>query len=79
MSTDDQILTELQEIRKLLTLAPPPEPVEGFLNEFKHFLSQYKVLGLAVAFILGLYLGVLVASIVANLVMPIFKYIPGME
>jgi hypothetical protein len=32
--------------------APPsPPPPKGLLNEFKAFLSQYKVMGMAVAFI----------------------------
>ncbi len=39
--------------------------------EFKAFLTNYKVLGLAVAFILGLYLGALVQSLVKDLILPI--------
>ncbi len=39
--------------------------------EFKGFFSQYKVLGLAVAFILGLYLGNLVKALVSDLILPI--------
>ena len=73
--SDQQIVEELQEIRKLLTPAPPPpapEKPKGLINEFKTFISEYKVMGLAVAFILGLYLGALVKSLVDNLVMPAF-------
>lgn len=71
MSSDAEILTELQKIRELLTPKPaPPEP-KGLSAEFKTFLSQYKVLGLAVAFILGLYLGALVSALVKDLVLPI--------
>ena len=40
-------------------------------NEFKDFLSKYKILGLAVAFVLGLYLGTLVQSLVTGFVMPL--------
>src|SRR5947199_154355 len=56
---DEQILAELREIKRLLTPAPPAPPAapKGLIEEFKVFLSQYKVLGLAVAFILGVYLG----------------------
>ncbi len=73
-SSDDDILAELREIRKLLTPAPAPTPKKGFMNEFKTFLENYKVLGLAVAFILGIYLGALVKSLVTDLVMPIVSY-----
>ena len=73
MATDDDILKELQEIHKLLTPAPappaPPAP-KGIFNEFKAFLSTYKVLGLAVAFIIGLYLGMLVQALVKDLILP---------
>ncbi|UCH05617.1 MAG: MscL family protein [Candidatus Thorarchaeota archaeon] len=77
MSTDEQILEQLTEIRKLLTPAEPPPPPEGFINEFTTFLSKYKVLGLAVAFILGLYLGALVQALVGDLIMPLITvFIP---
>ena len=39
--------------------------------EFKAFLTSYKVLGLAVAFILGLYLGQLVQALVKDLILPL--------
>jgi large conductance mechanosensitive channel len=43
------------------------------------FLSKYKVMGLAVAFIIGLYLGALVQALVTDLVMPIIGLaIPGL-
>jgi large conductance mechanosensitive channel len=76
-STDDAILEELREIKKLLTVAPPPPPAKGTWNEFKAFLEQYKVLGLAVAFILGLYLGNLVKAMVADLILPIIPLPKG--
>lgn len=76
------MLEELRQIRA--ALVPPPKPPEvkkkGMLNEFRDFLSQYKVMGLAVAFILGLYLGALVKSLVDNLIMPIVEFLtPGLE
>ena len=74
MSADAQILDELKKIRELLTPKPapptPPAP-SGILAEFKAFLSQYKVMGLAVAFILGVYLGGLVQSLVKDLILPV--------
>ncbi|MGQ9597644.1 MAG: large conductance mechanosensitive channel protein MscL [Thermoproteota archaeon] len=43
------------------------------MEEFKNFLSEYKVMGLATAFILGLYLGALVQALVNDLIMPIIS------
>ena len=74
MTADDDILAELKKIRELLTPAPPAPPApapKGMSQEFKAFLSQYKVLGLAVAFILGLYLGGLVQALVKDLILPV--------
>jgi large conductance mechanosensitive channel len=49
------------------------------MTGFKAFLKQYKVMGMAVAFILGVYLGALVSSLVTNLVMPLIGLIvPGL-
>ena len=79
-SVDEQILAELREIRKLLTPVPPAPRIapKGILQEFKVFLSQYKVLGLAVAFILGVYLGALVKALVTDLVLPVISFaLPG--
>lgn len=80
MSADAEILDELKKIRELLTPKPappaPPAP-KGLAPEFKNFLSQYKVLGLAVAFILGLYLGELVQGLVNDLIMPIVGFVTG--
>ena len=74
MASDDEILAELQKIRELLTPKPappaPPEP-KGISAEFSDFLKNYKVLGLAVAFILGVYLGALVQALVKDLILPI--------
>lgn len=50
------------------------------LIEFKEFLDQYKVIGLAVAFIIGVAATALVQSFVNNIVMPIITpFIPGGE
>ena len=83
MSENDEVLSELRKIRELLTPkpAPPPPPQpKGIMNEFRDFLSKYKVMGTAVAFILGLYLGTLVKALVDDLIMPIVSLaIPGVE
>jgi len=76
------MLKELKQIRELLAAkpAPPPPPPKGLWNEFKGFIESYKVMGLAVAFILGVYLGLLVQSLVTNLIMPIIGLaLPGIE
>jgi len=81
--TTDQVLEELKKIRGLLEPkpAPPPAPPpQGFMNEFKDFLSKYRVLGMAVAFILGLYLGGLVNALVDDLLMPLIELsMPGVQ
>ncbi len=55
------------------------EKPKKLLQEFKEFLKNYKVLGLAVAFIMGIYLGALVQALVNDLIMPIFELIPGTD
>ena len=81
MAKDDEILEELKRIRTLLEpkpvpLAPPPK--KGLWNEFMDFLSKYRVMGLAVAFIIGVYLGSLVQALVKDLILPIIGLIiPG--
>ena len=71
MTTEDEMLSELKKIREALEKAPPPQPPKGLWNEFKDFLSKYKVLGLAVAFVLGLYMGNLVQALVRDYIMPV--------
>ncbi|MFW9768074.1 MAG: MscL family protein [Candidatus Thorarchaeota archaeon] len=73
--SNDAMLEELREIRKLLT--PPPKPPEpkGLINEFIAFISNYKVLGLAVAFILGIYIGEVVEALVNSLIMPLIEIV----
>lgn len=44
------------------------------LNEFKEFLKEYKVVGLAVALIIGTAATQLVTSIVNNILMPIITF-----
>lgn len=50
----------------------------GVWQEFKDFLKEYKVMGLAVAFIMGVAVTSVVQSLVNNVVMPVVTFfIPG--
>lgn len=52
----------------------------GLISEFKEFLYEYKIIGLAVAFIMGVAATSLIKSLVDNIVMPIITaFIPGGE
>jgi large conductance mechanosensitive channel len=77
-----EMLEELKKIRELLEpkpAAPSPKP-KGMVDEFIAFLSTYKVVGMAVAFIMGLYLGSLANAFVSDLIMPIINIaVPGVS
>jgi large conductance mechanosensitive channel protein len=80
MDREDEILAELKKISAALEKAPPPTPPKGLKNEFIDFISKYKILGLAVAFILGLYLGALIQALVKDFIIPLLGLlIPGMS
>ncbi|MGB9676746.1 MAG: MscL family protein [Candidatus Bathyarchaeales archaeon] len=83
MPKDEEILGVLREIKALLEPkpAPPaPPPKKGLWNEFIDFISKYKVLGLAVAFIMGMYVGQVVQSLVKDILMPLIGLaVPGLE
>lgn len=50
----------------------------GVFKEFKEFLKEYKVIGLAIAIIMGLAANTLVKSLVDNIIMPLVTpFIPG--
>lgn len=50
----------------------------GLVKEFKDFLKEYKVIGLAIAVIMGFAANTLVKSLVDNIVMPLITpFIPG--
>lgn len=50
----------------------------GLIQEFKDFLNEYKIMGLAVAFIIGVALTALVQSLVKDIIMPVITpFIPG--
>jgi large conductance mechanosensitive channel len=73
------MIDELKKIRTLLEPKPAPPPPKGMWHEFQAFLDQYKVLGLAVGFIIGLYLGGVVQALVKDLLLPLIGLaIPGL-
>jgi len=76
------MLEELRKIREAVEpkpAPPPPPPPKGLWKEFMDFISKYKVMGLAVAFILGVYLGALVNALVKDLLMPLIGLaVPGL-
>jgi large conductance mechanosensitive channel len=45
----------------------------GLISEFKQFLDEYKVMGLAIAFIIGAALTTLVQSLVNDIIMPVIS------
>ena len=76
-ATETEILAELKKIRELLTPEPKPPPPKGMKNEFFTFLQEYRVLGLAVAFIMGIYLGAVVQALVKDLLLPPISFVLG--
>ena len=50
----------------------------GLIKEFKDFLQEYKVVGLAIAFIMGVSIVALIQSLVNNIIMPLITpFIPN--
>ncbi|MBS3051646.1 MAG: MscL family protein [Candidatus Aenigmarchaeota archaeon] len=50
----------------------------SFIREFREFINEYKVLGLAIAFIIGVAATNLIQSLVNNIIMPVITvFIPG--
>ena len=88
MAVEEKLLDELRRIREILEPKEEPKVEEEkpkgikaktfkFKDDFVDFIKKYKVMGLAVAFIMALYLGALVQALVADLIMPILTFIPG--
>lgn len=71
MTTDAEILEELRKIREAVTPKPPPPPPKGIRAEFMEFIGKAGVLGLAVGFIMGTYIGTVVTALVQDIIMPI--------
>ncbi len=68
--SNNEILEELKKIRAILE----PKP-KNFLEEFKMFIAKYKIIGLAVAFILTIYLGNLIQALVNSFILPLVNFI----
>jgi large conductance mechanosensitive channel len=52
--------------------------MKDMILEFREFLKEYKVIGLAVAFVIGLAATTLIKSLVDNIIMPLVTpFIPG--
>jgi len=69
-----EVLNELQKITELLTpkpAPPPPPPPKGFLNEFIDFIGKAGIIGLAIGFIMGSYIGKVVSALVSDIIRPI--------
>ncbi len=82
MTKEDDMLGELKQIRELLTPTPTPpkEKPKNLANEFLDFIKQYKILGLASAFILGLAVNALILSLSQDIITPIIGiFVPGFD
>jgi large conductance mechanosensitive channel len=80
MSSDQEILEELRKIREAVTPKPAPPEVKpkGLIAEFTAFIGKAGVIGLAVGFIMGTYIGTVVTALVQDIIMPIpGALIPG--
>jgi len=78
MSLDEQILEELKKIREAVEPKPTPPPPKGLWVEFMDFIGKAGVLGLAVGFIMGTYVGKVVSALVQDIIMPVpGALIPG--
>jgi len=71
MALEQEILDELKKIRELMTPKPPPPPPKGVWAEFIDFIGKAGVIGLAVGFIMGTYIGKVVSALVGDIIMPI--------
>jgi large conductance mechanosensitive channel len=78
MSLEREILDELRKIREAVTPKPTPPPPKGLVAEFKAFMGKAGVLGLAIGFIMGLYINKVVSALVADIIMPVTgAFLPG--
>jgi large conductance mechanosensitive channel len=82
MTKEDEMIAELKKIREAVEKppAPAPAPAKSLWEEFKEFLAKYKIFGLAVAFIIALYVGTLVQALVKDILLPLIGLaIPGID
>jgi large conductance mechanosensitive channel len=74
LMSQKEVLEELKKITTLLTpkpAPPPPPPPKGMWAEFIDFIGKAGVLGLAIGFIMGTYIGKVVSALVSDIIMPI--------
>ncbi|MGD0177304.1 MAG: MscL family protein [Candidatus Bathyarchaeia archaeon] len=71
MSLENEMLEELRKIREALTPKPAPPPPKGLVAEFMDFIGKAGVIGLAIGFIMGTYIGKVVSALVQDIIMPI--------
>jgi len=77
---EQEMLDELRKIREAVTPKPPAAPPmpKSLWAEFVSFLGASGVLGLAVGFIMGLYINKIVSALVSDIIMPFpAAFIPG--
>ncbi|MCX6659964.1 MAG: MscL family protein [Candidatus Bathyarchaeota archaeon] len=80
MTLEQEMLEELKKIREAMTPKPAPPPPKGLWAEFMDFIGKAGVLGLAIGFIMGTYIGKVVSALVQDMIMPIpGALIPGGE
>ncbi len=81
MVLEQEILEELRNIREAVTPKPAPLPhpaPKGLWAEFVDFIGKTGVLGLAIGFIMGTYIGKVVSALVADIIMPVpGAFLPG--
>jgi large conductance mechanosensitive channel len=80
MSLENEMLEELRKIREAVTPkpAPPEAKPKGMIAEFMDFIGKAGVIGLAIGFIMGTYIGKVVSALVQDIIMPIpGALIPG--
>ena len=69
--TRNEMLEELLKLGEAVSPKPPAPPPKGRLAEFKYFLGKAGVIGLAIGFIMGNYIGKVVSALVQVVIMPI--------
>lgn len=71
MTPEQEMLEELRRIREAVSPKPAPPPPKGLIAEFMDFIGKAGVIGLAVGFIMGTYIGKVVSALVQDIIMPI--------
>jgi large conductance mechanosensitive channel len=71
LTFEREMLDELKKISEALAPKPSPPQPKGLWAEFVDFIGKAGVLGLAVGFIMGTYIGKVVSALVGDIIMPI--------